>query len=173
MDTPDRTEFHRNAGSVAAAGLMHDEKFLMHFALRPKQLSCSSSKIEAWIAERSGRYPPKSPIAVAIGYIENQKASLFRFLEDVTIPLDNNGMERALRIIAFGRKNFLFARHEQGAQNLAVLQSTVAICQLHEINPYEYIRDILIRLQIPGERMPWTWSPKSRINLPKSQVGVG
>ena len=102
---------------------------------------------------------------MAIGYIANQETALFRFLEDVTIPLDNNVKERALCIIAFGRKNFLFAGYEEGAKNLAILLSIAAFCQLHEINPYEYFRDIIVRIQSHGKRigdlMPRMWSTKA------------
>ena len=81
----------------------------------------------------------------------------------MAILLDNNAAERALPIIALRRKNFLFAGHDEGAQNLAVLQSVVATCMLHDVNPYEYIRDVLVRVLKRGvtldELMPWAWTP--------------
>ena len=57
----------------------------------------------------------------------------------------------------------LFAGHDEGAQNLAILQPIVATCMLHAVNPYEYIRDVLVRIQTRGvtldELMPWAWAP--------------
>ena len=71
---------------------------------------------------------------------------------------------RALRIIALGRKNFLLAGSNEHAQNLAILQTIVSRCQLNGVNPYEYIRDLIIRLRThPKDRLdellPWNWKP--------------
>ena len=78
------------------------------------------------------------------------------------VPLDNNIAERALRIFALGRKNFLFAGHDEAAHNLAVLQSLVATCALHGVNSYDYLRDALLRTHSHPARdldaiMPWRW----------------
>ena len=121
-------------------------------------------KIEAWVDERDGVYPPRSKMGKAITYAVNQRTALRRFLDDPKLPLDNNFAERGLRAIAIGRKNFLFAGHAEGAQNLAVLQSIVATCKLHGVNPYEYIKDLLIRIQHHlaadiDDIMPWNWQP--------------
>ena len=80
------------------------------------------------------------------------------------LQASHNYAERCLRIFALGRKNFLFAGHIEGAQNLAVLQSIVSTCRIHGVNPYEYIKDLLIRMQThPAARrdelMPWNWKP--------------
>ncbi len=96
-------------------------------------------------------------------YIVNQREPLHRSLEDPKIPLDNNLAERHLRCIAIGRKNFLFAGHDEGSQNLAVLQTIVSTCQIHEVNPEAYLRDVLVRVGQPGvdvaSLMPWNWIP--------------
>ena len=138
----------------------------LHQARRTAQSAPLFDKINAWVTEKQGRYPPKNPMGQALQYFTNQKVELGRFLADVTIPLDNNVAERALRIFALGRKNFLFAGHAEGAQNLAILQSIVSTCQLHGVNPYDYITDVLIQVQIPGvtldDLMPWNWqSPEA------------
>ena len=95
----------------------------------------------------------------------NQREALRRFLEDPKIALHNNIAERHLRIVALGRKNFLFAGHQEGAQNLAVLQSIVATCQLHEVNPEVYLADVVVRLT-PGcnvePLLPWNWVPSEQ-----------
>ncbi len=98
----------------------------------------------------------------AVTYATNQRKALRQFLDDPKLPLDNNFSERALRIFALGRKNYLFAGHAEGAQNLAVLQSIVATCRLQGVNPYEYIKDVLIRVQTHpasniDELLPANW----------------
>jgi len=135
-----------------------------HRLLRTTESKAILDKIEAWIDERADAFPPRSKMGKAIAYASNQRIALKRFLEDPKLPLDNNFAERGLRAIALGRKNFLFAGHVEGAQNLAVLQSIVATCRLHGLNPYEYIKDLLIRIQHHpaadiDELMPWNWRP--------------
>lgn len=118
-----------------------------HALLRDTQSREVVVEIEAWVDAHAGKFPPKSKMGKALTYATNQRKSLSRFLDDPKLALDNNVAERALRIIALGRKNFLFAGHVEGAQNLAVLQSVVATCTLHRVNPYEYVKDVLIRIQ--------------------------
>ena len=135
-----------------------------HKLLRNSESKEILGKIEAWVDEHNGTYPPRSKMGKAITYAANQRLALRRFLDDPKLPLDNNFAERGLRAIALGRKNFLFAGHVEGAQNLAVLQSIVATCRLHGVNPYEYIKDLLIRIQDHladdiDRIMPWNWKP--------------
>ena len=59
----------------------------------------------------------------------------------------NNLSERLLRVIALGRKNYLFVGHEEAGQNLAMLCSLIATCKLHDVNPQQYLADVLIRIQ--------------------------
>jgi transposase len=87
---------------------------------------------------------------------------LLLFVEDPRIALDNNLSERMLRTIAIGRKNFLFVGDDDAGEHLAVLQSLVATCDLHGVNPTEYIADVLIRIQTHpanqiGELLPHRW----------------
>ena len=135
----------------------------LHLARRTELSTRIVEAFEAWIAAHAAAYSPKHPLTVALTYFTNQRTALRRFLTDPALPLDNNAAERALRIIALGRKNFLFAGHCEGAQNFAILQSLVSTCQLHGVNPYAYLRDVLLRVQWPGvtadELMPWNWSP--------------
>lgn len=110
-------------------------------------------------------------MGMAIGYADKQRDALSRFLDDPKLPLDNNIAERALRIIALGRKNFLFAGHVEGAKNLAVLQTIVATCAVHDVDPYAYIADVLIRVQThPASRidelLPWSWQPLPQLAQP-------
>jgi transposase len=89
---------------------------------------------------------PKSPVASAIGYALNQWVALNRFLEDGRLEIDNNSAERALRGIAVGRSNWLFAGSAAGGQRAATLYSIVETCRRQGIDPYRYMRDVLGKL---------------------------
>jgi transposase len=128
---------------------------------------CLLKKIWRWVDARTGKHSPKSKMGAALTYATKQRDKLARFLHDPKLPLDNNAAERALRIVALGRKNSLFAGSAEHAQNLAVIQSIIATCRLHGVNPYDYIRHMLIALQSHpasriGELMPWRWQPPDR-----------
>jgi transposase len=69
------------------------------------------------------------------------------FLENPTVPLDDNASERALRIVALGRKNFLFVGNDVAGKNLAVLLSRVRTCEASVVNPQAYLADVLMRVQ--------------------------
>jgi len=133
-----------------------------HLELRQSKSQRIVKAIWKWIDARVGKHSPASKMSKALTYATKQRARLERFLHDPKLGLDNNPAERALRIVALGRKRSLFAGSSEHAQNLAALHSIVATCRLHEVNPYEYIRDVLIRVQThPASRvaelMPWRW----------------
>jgi transposase len=104
-------------------------------------------RIRVWLDEQKGRHLPKSPIGAALRYADSQWEALGVFLEDERVPLDNNGSERALRRVALGRKNFLFVHHAEAGANIAGLYSLVATCEARGINPFEYLTDVLTRIQ--------------------------
>lgn len=135
----------------------------LHAYLRKTESTPIVDKIEAWLNEHKPSALPQSPLGKAIGYAINQREHLRQFLGAAKLALDNNAAERALRIVALGRKNYLFAGHDEGAQNLAVLQTIVATCRLHGVHPYEYVKDLLIRVQTHPqarieELLPQNWS---------------
>ena len=118
-----------------------------HRALRQKQSLPIINTLHKNLLEQQGLHPPKSPMGKAINYALNNWQELNQFLENPHIPLDNNASERALRIVALGRKNYLFAGNDEAAENLAGLYSLVASCELHNVNPEHYLADLLIRVQ--------------------------
>ena len=91
--------------------------------------------------------PPKSPLGSAIGYALNRWTPLTRFLDDEKLPPDNNASESALRVVALGRKNYLFVRNEDACNNVAGLYSLVATCEANGVNPLDYLSDVLLRVQ--------------------------
>lgn len=103
---------------------------------------------------------PESALGKAITYAMNQRVALSRFLEDGSLPLDNNVSERALRQVVVGRKNWLFAGSEEGAKRAATLYSVVVTCWLRKIDPFAYMRDALLRLaagEDPEVLTPGAW----------------
>jgi transposase len=101
---------------------------------------------KTWLDAEALVVLPKAPIAEAIGYARNQWGALTRFLEDARLKLDNNIAERQLRRVAVGRKNWLFAGSENGAEHGCVLYSLLATCKLHGVNPFDYLRDVIMRV---------------------------
>jgi hypothetical protein len=72
---------------------------------------------------------------------------LTRFLDDEQLPPDNNASESALRVVALGRKNYLFVGNEDAGHNVAGLYSLVATCEANGVNPLDYLSDVLLRVQ--------------------------
>jgi transposase len=135
-----------------------------HLALRLRRSKKVIGRIKRLLAREKPKHLPEGPMGKAITYAQNQWESLTVFLTDPKLRLDNNLSENALRIIALGRKNFLFVGTEVAGSNLAGLQTVIATCKLHGVNPYEYIRDVIIRVQShPASRLdellPFNWKP--------------
>lgn len=99
-----------------------------------------------WLEGMARSALPKSPMGEAVGYALAQWRALNRYLEQGWLDIDNNTSERALRIIAVGRKNWLFAGSDQGGKRAAVIYSLIASAKRHRLNPYAYLRDIFDRL---------------------------
>lgn len=89
---------------------------------------------------------PKSPLGEAVRYLTNQWAALQRYVEDGRLGIDNNPAENQLRAVAVGRKNWLFAGSLEGAHRAALLYSLVQSCALIGVPPFDYLRDVLLRV---------------------------
>ena len=100
----------------------------------------------AWCETEAGRVLDETPTAKAIGYALNQRVALQRFLDDGRLPIHNNGSERALRREAVGRKNWLFVGTDDAAEINAAFVSLLASCQLHDVEPWAYLRDLFCLL---------------------------
>jgi len=100
----------------------------------------------AWCDAEALRVLDETPISKAIQYARNQREALQQFLTDGRVPIDNNISERALRRQAVGRKNWLFVGSDDGGEVNATLVSLLASCQMHGIEPYAYLRDLLCLL---------------------------
>ena len=89
---------------------------------------------------------PTNPFTKAALYALERQRGLEVFLADPDVPLDTNHLERALRVIPMGRKNWLFCWTEVGAHQVGQIQSLVATCVLHDVDPYTYLVDVLQRI---------------------------
>ena len=110
---------------------------------------------------------PKSPLGQAVGYARGQWQALNRYLEDGILDIDNNLSERTLRMVVIGRKNWLFAGHDNGAHRAAIIYSLIASCKLCKIDPFAYLRDVLDRVSIHpasqiADLLPANWKPSSK-----------
>jgi transposase len=100
----------------------------------------------AWCDIECDKVLDESPIATAIGYARNQREALRRFLDDGRLPMHNNISELNLRREVIGRKNWLFAGSDDGAEVNAAFVSLLASCAMHKIEPQGYMRDLLCLL---------------------------
>ncbi len=99
-----------------------------------------------WMADTYNKEPPKSPLAKACYYAIARWEGLKRFLEDGRLPLDNTASERALRQVAVGRNNYLFAGSDQGGERAAIAYTVIGACMLAGIDPLAYLTDVFQKL---------------------------
>ena len=120
-----------------------------------------------WCDEQCQRHDllPSHPLTKALKYAMGRTDPLKVFLSDPDVPIDTNHLERALRPIPMGRKNWLFCWTELGAQQVGIIQSLLVTCKLHGVNPHIYLVDVLQRIsQHPASRVieltPRVWKEK-------------
>ena len=89
---------------------------------------------------------PSSPFTSAMAYVRERRAALEVYLSDPEVRIDTNHLERALRVVPMGRRNWLFCWTEVGAKYVGIAQSLIATCRLHDIDPYTYLVDVLQRV---------------------------
>jgi transposase len=118
--------------------------------------------LKAWFEASLARVSGKSELAGAIRYARSRWLQLTRYCDDGRIEIDNNAAERAIRAIALGRKNWLFAGSDEGGERAAAVYSLTETAKLNGIDPEAWLRDVLGRLathpakQI-AELLPWHW----------------
>ena len=97
---------------------------------------------------------PSNPMTRALAYARERRFGLEVYLTDPDVPIDTNHLERALRAIPMGRKNWMFCWTELGAKHVGIMQSLLVTCRLHGIDPYDYLVDVLQRVgQHPASRV--------------------
>ncbi|WP_338027502.1 IS66 family transposase [Colwellia maritima] len=130
-----------------------------------------------WVYEQRQRVDltPKNQLTKALNYVNERQVELKVFLANPDVAMDTNHLERALRVIPKGRKNYLFCWSELGAEQLGILQSLLVTCRLQEINPYHYLVDVLQRVSIhPASKVeeltPKMWKEKFGDNFLTSDL---
>ncbi len=96
---------------------------------------------------------PKSGLGKAVAYTLSNWKALSRFVEDGILEPDNNLAENALRRVALGRKNWLFLGNDRAGERAAILFSLLATCQIHEVDPWLYLKDVLLRVNTHPARL--------------------
>ena len=110
----------------------------------------------AWCQQQRQRPDllPRNPLASALHYAVHREAGLRVFLDDPEVSIDTNHLERSLRAIPTGRRNWLFAWTELGAQRIGIIQSLLVTCRLQGVDPYTYLVDVLQRIgEHPAKRV--------------------
>ena len=130
---------------VKRSGPLLEEFFSLLKTLAPKEL-------------------PKSQFSQAIVYALKQESEVLRIMEHGEFHLDNNSIERQMKTIAIGRKNYYFAGSHEGGRWAAIMYSLLGTCKLNGINPWEYLRDVLKRVNVRSgdtarELLPMHWKP--------------
>jgi transposase len=131
----------------------HDLSVDARHALRLAESSPILDRIEVDLAELARSVLPKSNLAKAVTYARNQWEALRRYTEDGRLTIDNNVSERTLRHQAVGRKNWLFLGNEAAGPRAAVLSTILAGAKRHRIEPWAYVRDLLLRLHADDSRL--------------------
>lgn len=102
--------------------------------------------LKQWMLENYKNVLPQSVIGQAIFYSLQRWDKLSIYTTDGRLRIDNNLVENAIRPVAIGRKNYLFAGSHNGARRAAMLYSFLGTCKMNHINPFEWLRDVLIRI---------------------------
>lgn len=105
-------------------------------------------RLQAWLLEQACQVLPKSPIGKAITYSLSRWEKLSLYTTDAILRIDNNLVENAIRPVVLGRKNYMFAGSHEAAQRSAMIYSLFATCRMHQINPYEWLKDVLERMHL-------------------------
>jgi len=108
-------------------------------ARRTEQSAPVVERLRVWLEETRATVPPKTPLGAALGYLHRQWKRLVLFLRDGNIELTNNRVERELRKLVLGRRNWLFAWEDLGGERTASILTIVATCVSYGVNPRAYL----------------------------------
>ncbi|MBT6188861.1 MAG: IS66 family transposase [Tateyamaria sp.] len=133
-------------------------------AIRQQKSAPKIVAFKSWLDQARSQVSAKSPTGEALKYIAKYWDGLILFLSDGRIEMDSNAVERTIRPIALQRKNALFAGHDAGAQNWAMLASLIETCKLNQIEPHSYLTGVLTAI-VNGhkqkdidELLPWNYA---------------
>ena len=118
--------------------------------------------LEEWLRAERVKLSRHNAVAKAIDYMLTRWSAFARFLNDGRICLTNNAAERVLRGLALGRKSWLFAGSERGAERAAVMYTLIQTAKLNDIDPQAWLADVLARINDHksydlAALLPWNW----------------
>ena len=132
----------------------HEAFFASRHRARAERSRPIFDKFHRWPEAEWPKVLPRSPIGEVIQYAVNHWEALKRPLEAGFLELDNGACERAFKPVAIGRRNWLFAGSDKGAQTAAILMSLCTTCKSLGIDPQAYLRDVLDRISThPANRI--------------------
>ncbi len=137
---------------------------------RRKDSQSLVEELHGWLQTERAKLSRSSPVAEAIDYMLKRWDGFMSFLDDGWICLTNNAAERALRGFALGRKSWLFAGSDRGADCAALMATLIMSAKLNDVDPQVWVADVLARIvDTPiislEQLLPWNWQP------PKSRRG--
>lgn len=115
-------------------------------AIRQNQAVPVLEALKVWMIKTYQQVTPASAIGKALAYSLKLWNGLTAYTKDGKLNIDNNKVENAIRPVAIGRKNYLFAGSHEAAQRSAILYSLLGTCKLHQINPSEWMKDVMKRI---------------------------
>jgi hypothetical protein len=129
-------------------------------AVRNERARPLLESLQQWLEATLGKLSRKSDTALAVRYALGRWEALLRYVDDGGIEIDNNAAERALRTVALGRKNYLFAGSDAGGERAAAIYSLIGTAKLNDIDPEAYLREVLTRIADHrvnriDELLPW------------------
>lgn len=133
--------------------------------LRQQEAVPILKNLKDWMTEEYPNVTPKSPIGQAMAYSLPRWDKLSVYANNPILNIDNNPVENAIRPVALGRKNYLFAGSHEAAQRAAMVYSMFATCRLHNINPFGWLKDVLERMHLYStsniaELLPQNWKKR-------------
>ena len=139
-------------------------------AVRQARAGPLLDELHAWLTDTLHHVSRKSALANAIGYTLKLWPALIRYRDDGLVEIDNNAAERALRAVALGRKNYLFAGSDAGGERAAAIYSLIGTAKLNGLDPEAYLRDVLTRIadhpvNRVDELLPWSITAAAQDNL--------
>ena len=152
---------------IKTVGLQGDEIV----QLRQQEAVPVLQSLKQWITEEYIKVRPASPIGKAMAYCLPLMDKLTVYTTNARLGIDNNPVENAIRPIAIGRKNYLFAGSHEAAQRAAMMYSFFNTCRLHKINPYEWLKDVLERMHLYNSSNLHELLPQNWIKLKNTDMG--
>ncbi|KUM28549.1 hypothetical protein AU467_34670 [Mesorhizobium loti] len=143
-------------------------------AVRQERAKPLLGEMEEWLRAERASLSRSSPVREPIDYMLSRWADFARYADDGRICMTNNAAERALRGVACGRKSWLFAGSDRGADRAAAMLTLIMTARLNDIDPKAWLADVLARIaDLPAshlhELLPWEWKAERQAEIPAQQ----